>query len=159
MSHTLMRPDFTQALAARLQQGAGINLTAPHGLGRRQTLQDVRSLLPGRVRVLYADLKFCSDDCAAMLADLAAQAGIPGVGDMGQLIEGLATSPDPALLILHNFDLLRSQPHDPLFDAALLPYLVQFAGYAQLALLVVCEDVYPDWPLPCEHLPLPPLGK
>ncbi|HKI61126.1 MAG TPA: hypothetical protein VKA31_02425 [Mariprofundaceae bacterium] len=156
MSDTLLRPDFTQALAARLQQGASINLTASHGLGRRRTLQDLRALLPGRMRVLYADMKFCVDDCAATLADLAAQAGIPDILNLGQLIEGLAANPDPALLILHNFDLLRSQPHDPLFDSALLPYLAHVVGHAQLALLVVCEDVYPDWPLPCEHQPLPP---
>jgi len=159
-----LRPALTRALAARLLDGASINLTAPHGLGRRRTLQDLRSVLPPVTRVLHADLKFCADNFPATFQDLCNQAGTPNtnIRHLGHLIEALAKRSESTLLVLHNFDLLRpdklqNQPHDPLFDTALLPYLAGFRNHRNLALLVVCEDIYPDWPLPCEHLPLPPL--
>ncbi|MDX8407194.1 MAG: hypothetical protein R8L58_02295 [Mariprofundaceae bacterium] len=161
MPDDLLRPDFTHALAARLEQGASINLTARHGCGRRRTLQDLRTVLAAKMRDLYADMKFCADDCAGMLADLGLQAHLhtPHIAHLGQLIEALVQKPEPALLILHNFDQLRpgmrNQTHDPQFDSCLLPYLHTFAEHRHLALLTVCEDVYEDWPLPCEHLPIP----
>jgi len=142
-------------------QGESINLTAPHGYGRRQTLSDLRSVLPPGMRVLHINLKFCLDDCAAVLGDLAAQAGLnpAEIHDLGQLIEAQAKHLAPSLVILHNFDLLRfatrRKQHDPLFDTALLPYLKAFLEHPHIALLVVCEARYPDWPLPCEVLPIP----
>ena len=153
----LLRPAFTHALAARLTNGESINLTAAHGLGRRRTVQDMQTLLPPGMLVLYADMKFCADDFPATLNELRAQAGLKDedVLDLGQLIETLGQAKKPALLILHNFDLLRNQPHDPLFDSALLLHLADFADHANLALLTVSETIYADWPLPCEHLPLP----
>jgi len=156
MSEALLRPAFTKELAARLQQGASINLTAPHGLGRRRTLQDLRTLLPADMCVLYADMKFSADDFTATLADLCQQAGLSSktIQHAGQLIDAL--SHKPALLILHNFDLLRNDSHDPLFNSALLPYLTEFCRHPHLALLTVCEAAYADWPLPCEPMPLPP---
>ena len=155
----LLRPAFTHALAARLTNGESINLTAAHGLGRRRTVQDMRTLLPPGMLVLYADIKFCADDFPATLKELHAQAGLKDedVLDLGQLIETLGQAKKPALLILHNVDLLRGAPHDPLFDTALLPSLAHIAAYPQLALLTVSEAIHADWPLPCEHLPLPEL--
>lgn len=158
-----LRPQFTRELANRLLHGGSINLTAAHGLGRRRTVADLRTILPQDLRLLYADMKFCLDEFPALLADLYAQAGLAesGASHLGQLIEILALSSQASLLILHNFDLLRpdqhDQPHDPLFDTALLPHLAGFRDHKRLALLVICEDIHPDWPLPCEHLALPPL--
>jgi len=156
MSEAILRPAFTRELALRLQQGASINLTAPHGLGRRRTLQDLRTLLPAGLSVLYADMKFRAGDFTATMADLCAQAGLSSkvIQHAGQLID--AQMQKPTLLILHNFDLLRNEPHDPLFDSALLPYLSEFSVHSHLALLTVCEAVYADWSLPCEQVVLPP---
>jgi len=158
-SEALLRPAFTASLAARLSAGASINLCAAHGLGRQRTVADLRSVLPAEIRVLYADMKFCATDFPATLRDLCAQAGLDDatISDLGNLLAALAHNPAPALLILHNVDLLRSDPHDPLFDTALLPYLARFAKHPNLALLTVSEAIHPDWPLPCEHLSLPPL--
>lgn len=152
----LLRPTFTKKLAARLSQGASINLTAPHGLGRRRTIQDLRSMLPPDMCVLYTDVKFCLHDFPATLNDLCTQADLADANpaDLGELIAAVSESPASALLILHNIDLLRSQPHDPLFDTALLPHLTTIASHPRLALLTVSEDIYPDWPLPCEALHL-----
>ena len=158
LPHPLLRPEFTHSLAARLLQGARINLTAPHGLGRRRTVQDLRTLLPPDMLVLYADIKLCADDFAGTLRDLCVQAALQDgdISHLGQLIEALGETRKAALLILHNVDLLRDAPHDRLFDTALLPSLAHIAAYPQLALLTVSETIHPDWPLPCEHLPLPP---
>jgi len=154
----MLRPEFTRALAARLLQGASINLTAPHGLGRRRTVQDLRSVLPQGMPVLHADMKSSAADFPSTLSGLCAQAGLKDkdTANLGQLIESLGQDPVPALLILHNVDLLKNAPHDPLFDTALLPYLARIAEYPHLALLCISEAIYADWPLPCEHLPLPP---
>jgi hypothetical protein len=154
----LLRPGLTRALAARLEKGASINLSAAHGLGRRRTVADLRSILPAAMRVLYIDMRFCAADFPATLHDLCTQSGLKDVGmrNLGEFIAALADNPAPALLILHNVDLLRDAPHDPLFDTALLPYLARIAEYPHLALLAVSEAVHPDWPLPCEHFTLPP---
>jgi len=154
----LLRPSFTRELAVRLSQGASINLTAPHGRGRRRTIEDLRSVLPPDLRVLYADMKHCLNDFPATLRELCTQAGLENndIADLGDLIESLSGNPAPALLILHNFDLLRTELHDPLYDSALLAHLSTFAAHPHLALLTVSEDIYPDWPLPCEALSLPP---
>jgi len=156
---SLLRPSFTKKLAARLSQGASINLTAPHGMGRRRTLQDLLSVLPPDMRVLYTDMKFCLNDFPATLRELRAQARCDDatIANLGSLIESLSGNPAPALLILHNVDLLRSAAHDPLYDSALLPHLVAIKAHAQLSLLTVSETLYPDWPLPCEPLPIPSL--
>ena len=158
MTDLLLRPALTHALAARLSNGARINLTAAHGLGRRQTLADLRSILPKNMRVLYADMKFCLNDFPATLHELCTQTGLPDatVSELGQLIEVLAQDSQPTLLILHNLDLLRAAPHDALFDTALLPFLAHIAAHPHLALLTVSEAVYPNWPLPCENIALPP---
>lgn len=154
---TLLRPNFTKQLAARLLQGESINLIAAHGLGRRRTLTDLRSLLPKDMRLLYADLKFCLNDFPATLAELCAQAGLDSarVSNLGDLIGLLSQIPVPALLILHNIDLLRCSAHDPLFDSAMLPHLARIAEHRHLALLTVSEDIHPDWHLPCEPLAIP----
>ncbi|MDQ6977244.1 MAG: hypothetical protein Q9M75_03950 [Ghiorsea sp.] len=52
----MLRPAFTQQLAAHLLAGKSINLYAPHGRGRRQTLDDLMSLLLD-VKVQKIDLK------------------------------------------------------------------------------------------------------
>jgi len=65
MTDLLLRPAFTHELAARLSNGASINLTAAHGLGRRQTVADLHSILPSEVRVLYADMTFCAANFSA----------------------------------------------------------------------------------------------
>jgi len=158
LPYPLLRPEFTHSLAARLLQGASINLTAPHGLGRRRTVQDLRTLLPPDMFVLYADMKLCADDFTGTLSELCAQANLKNgnIPDLGQLIDALGKTRKATLLILHNIDLLRGTPHDRLFDTALLPSLTHIAEYPQLALLTVSEAIHPDWPLPCEHLPLPP---
>jgi len=155
MNEPLLRPEFTKALAERLVAGESINLTAPHGYGRRQTVSELRGILPDSMRVLFSDIKFCLDDYSAMLVDLAAQAGMEegNIHDLGQLIKALSKNPAPALLILHKFDRLRfetlNQPHDPLYDAALIPYLANFSVYPHLALLTVSEAPYSDWPPFC----------
>jgi len=165
MPDNLLRPAFMRALAACLEHGASINLTAPHGFGRRRTLQDLRTVLAAEMHILHADMKFCANDFTGMLADLCAQTHlhVSNIGHLGQLIEALAQKPEPALLILHNFDLLRpgmlDPAHDPLFDSDLLPYLNTVADHPHLALLTFCEDIYADWPLPCEHLPIPPISS
>jgi len=107
--------------------------------------------------VLYADMKLCADDFTGTLSELCAQAGLKNVdiSDLGQLIDALGKTRKVALLILHNVDLLRDAPHDRLFDTALLPSLTRISSYPQFALLTVSEAIHPDWPLPCEYLPLP----
>jgi len=156
---TLLRPAFTRQLAMRLQHGECINLTAPHGFGRRRTLQDLRSVFPPDMGILHIDMKCSADDFSATWVDLCTQARRTGTDfrHLGQLSAALAQQHAQSLLILHNFDLLRNQPHDPLFDSALLPYLSAFSRQPRLSLLTVCERIYADWPLPCQHLPLPPL--
>lgn len=161
---SMLRPLFTQQLAQRLMHGASINLVAPHGYGRRQTLRDLRSILPPEVSVLYADMKYYREDCAGMLAALSTQLNLKTVAsNLCQLIEELALIDQPALLILHNIDLLRyatyQQPYNPAFDVALLPYLKNFTEHDKLALLTVSEAVYVDWPLPCDALLLPKLSE
>jgi len=154
----LLRPALTRRLAERLLQGEAINLTGAHGLGRRRTLADLTSLLTGHAAVLRADMKFMAGDFQAMLGDLARQAGIEAApGNLAELLDQLACSAKPAVLILHNFDLLRSQPHDARFDDELLPQLVAIATRPGVGLLTVCEEIYDDWPLPFSNLPLPPL--
>ncbi|MDQ6972084.1 MAG: hypothetical protein Q9M30_05495 [Mariprofundaceae bacterium] len=157
---SLLRPAFTHALATSLQLGASINLIAPHGLGRRRTVQDLRRILPSGMRVLYADIRFNTGDLPALLKDLCTQAGLQGmhITNLALLVEALASRTSPTLLILHNIDLLRpgsTHARDPLFDTALLSQLCRFADHPHLALLTVSEAVYPDWPLPCEPLPIP----
>lgn len=159
MTYKLLRPEFTKQLAERLLQGESINLTAPHGFGRRRTLQDLKTLLPASMGVLQADMKDCANDYAATLTGLYEQAGLSGKEDacFKSLITMLAEKAHPSLLVLHNFDLLRCQPHDPRYDQALLPYLAGFRQYPKLSLLTVCEMAYADWPLPCSTLTIPPL--
>jgi len=124
-------------------------------------VQDLRSILPPEMRVLYADMKFSLHDFPATLRELCAQAGVydAEVPNVGKLIMALAKKSQPTLLILHNLDLLRDSPHDPLFDTELLPHLVAFSGHAHLSLLTVSEDIYPDWALPCKHIAIPLLEK
>jgi len=52
----MLRPAFTQQLADHLLSGKSVNLHAPHGRGRRQTLEDLLPLLSG-VQVQKIDLK------------------------------------------------------------------------------------------------------
>jgi len=158
---TLLRPAFTRQLAMRLQQGECINLTAPHGFGRRRTLQDLRSELPPDMRILHIDMKYSCDDFSATWMDLCTQARLTGTDfrHLGQLGAAVAQQQPQSLLILHNFDLLHHHPHDPLFDSALLPYLTAFNSQPRLSLLTVSERIYANWPLPCQHLPLPPLHR
>jgi len=154
----MLRPDFTRQLAERLLSGEAINLTGAHGLGRRRTLTDLTSLLAGHATVLRADMKFAAGDYQAMLGDLADQAGMETPPDnLAELLERLTSSANPAALILHNFDLLRSQPHDARFDDELLPQLAAIATLPGVGLLAVCEEIHDDWPLPFSNLPLPPL--
>ncbi|OIO69537.1 MAG: hypothetical protein CO186_10245 [Zetaproteobacteria bacterium CG_4_9_14_3_um_filter_49_83] len=155
-----LRPAFTHMLANHLLRGESINLLAPHGYGRRETLQDLRAILPTDIRVLYADMKDSLDDCPATLHAIARQvhSDSPAINHLGQLIIALSEHRSPFLLILHNFDLIRNKAHDPLFDSALLPYLTNFSDHPQLSLLVVSEEYYPDWQLPCTSLPIPPLN-
>ncbi len=52
----MLRPAFTQQLADHLLSGESVNLHAPHGRGRRQTLEDLLSLISD-VQVQKIDLK------------------------------------------------------------------------------------------------------
>lgn len=158
MTPSLLRPEFTRMLASRLAVGECINLTAPHGFGRRRTVEDLRIILSPEIRVLYADMKFRKDDFAATLDDLCSQAELAQVRDFPELVRMLAADSHASLLILHNIDLLRTDTHDPLFDSDLLAHLSAFSGHAHLALLSISEAVYTDWPLPCRPLPMPPLA-
>ncbi len=154
----MLRPAFTRDLAARLRQGACINMTAPHGFGRRRTLKDLRAILAADMHILHADMKFCRHDFSAMMHELCLQADLqPPAEQAAQLPQRLAERNNPTLLILHNLDLLRSESCEPRFRLELLPSLHLWRESPRLALLCVCEDVYPDWPLPCETRPLPPL--
>jgi len=153
----LLRPEFTVRLAERLLQGEAINLTGAHGLGRRQTLADLATLLKGHALLLRADMKFTAGDYQSMLDDLGRQTGEEGASaSIDALLTRLPTD-QPVILMLHNFDLLRSKAHDPRFDHELLPRLGDLANRPELGLLTVCEEIYDDWPLPCTNLPLPPL--
>ena len=64
-----LRPAFTEDLAARLAEGACINLVSPHGQGRRRTLADLYGCLPSSMQVLQANLRHYPQSLAAMLAD------------------------------------------------------------------------------------------
>ncbi|WP_038248061.1 hypothetical protein [Ghiorsea bivora] len=52
----MLRPAFMKQLADHLLAGESVNLYAPHGRGRRQTLEDMLPLLAG-VQVQKIDLK------------------------------------------------------------------------------------------------------
>ena len=53
----LLRPEFTQQLAARLLQGTNINLIGAHGQGRRRTLGDLQHLLADTIPIQKIDLQ------------------------------------------------------------------------------------------------------
>ncbi len=91
---------FTQQLAAYLLAGKSVNLYAPHGRGRRKTLDDVLPLLEG-VQVRKIDLKREQDK-------------------WGSWLKETLTLSDQVIVILHNIeDMTQAQK-------AILPRLKVF---------------------------------
>jgi len=151
-----LRPAFTQALAERLLNGASLNLTGPHGHGRRRTLRDLRHCLPASLRVLQANLRRYPQDLAVLLNDLSTQGGCKTTEHLGTLLDALARRGGKTLLILHNFDELQTGEESG-YDDRFFAQLNDIRGRPNLSLLCVSERVHDEWPLRDEEMRLPPL--
>lgn len=128
----MLRPVFTEKLTESLLQGGWINLVSPHGQGRRRTLSDLRQQLPASLPIVTVDLMREPDRLAASLSACAA----------------IHT---PALLIIHNFDLLQ--------EPSLLTQLQSFKQIRGLSLLITTEAKTMDIALDTVDLLLPPLSE
>ena len=129
-NHALLRPEFTRSLAAQLLQGTSVNLIGAHGQGRRQTLEDLRQLLPDTLPVQQVDLQ--RDQI-----------------DLNRWLMQFANTASPTLLILHNFHCA----HDP----DIFKQLAQLKNNKHLTCLYVSEEVLKKLPLDAENILLPPM--
>ena len=155
-----LRPAFTEDLAARLAEGACINLVSPHGQGRRRTLADLYGCLPSSMQVLQANLRHYPQSLAAMLADLYSQAGLtdvgPDIGGFDDLLDRLPERRHATLIILHNLDELEFGEASG-YDAAFFAALNATRGRDGLSLLCVTGRVHGAWLPDIGTVMLPPL--
>lgn len=154
----LIRPKFTEALAARLAEGAAINLVSPHGQGRRRTLVDLRRCLPDSMLVLQTNIREHPHRLASLLADLGTQAGLTDVARFDGLLDALQQRSTPTLIILHNLDELEAGAASG-YDGDFFAALNGIHGRTGLSLLCVSERVPAAWPLDLETVMLPPLTE
>jgi len=152
----LIRPIFTEDLAARLAEGACLNLVSPHGQGRRRTLADLRRCLPDAMAVLQANLRDYPQSLTAMLTDLCTQAGLADTDRLDALLDALQQRPEPSLIILHNLDELECGEASG-FDETFFAGLNGVKERPGISLLCVSERVHEAWPLYIEAVELPPL--
>lgn len=152
----LLRPIFTEDLAVQLRTGTCISLVSPHGQGRRRTLADLILCMPTSIQVLQANLRQYPQNLAAMLADLASQAGLAAVASLESLLDHPALVADHTLIILHNLDELTPGTASG-YDDAFFGILNGIRERPGIALLCVCERMPEPWPLQLEVVPLPPL--
>jgi len=108
-SHCL-RPEFTYSLADRLICGESINLISPHGQGRRRTLEDLCTFLPGSTMTIQINMRFYLLDFKGFLKAIGTYFNHPGdhISSLGVLFDQLEKENRNVLLILHNFDELWS---------------------------------------------------
>ena len=92
-----------------------------------------------------------------MLADLAAQAGVPTMGGFQALLDELAQREGHTLLILHNFDELHFAEASG-YDAAFMAQLNAMDALPNVALLCVTVTLPAKWGLTIDTLPLAPLS-
>ncbi len=151
----MLRADFTHDLAEQLLQGRGVRLYGEHGLGRRETLADLASLLPDECRILKANLRNYPDSLSSMLSDLTGQADTEA-GSLASLLTQLQASETHTIIILHNFDELnfgKETGYDPDF----IDLLNGIGQRDHLSLLTVTVSPAPLHGLNLDLLPLPPL--
>jgi len=113
----LLRPAFTRQLAERLLSGEHIQLVSPHGLGRRQTVTDLRSLLPAPITVTYIDLLRMDQQL------------------LPAMIDACHTQQGAVVLIVHNIDQLNEQ--------SLITQLNRLKPLPHVGLLCVCLTPLP----------------
>ncbi len=128
----LLRPEFTQKLAAELAAGNSINLISPHGQGRRRTLQDLTSLLSSSLEVIQLDLR---------RQPFAVE----------QTVATFLKREKPGLLIIHNFDRLQNQ--------SVIAQLKAIQTHTQFSLLTVSETAENLSALHIRQLKLPAINK
>ncbi|NWF39516.1 hypothetical protein F3F96_10265 [Mariprofundus sp. NF] len=107
---TCLRPGFTAALAGFILSGESVNLISPHGQGRRRTLDDLRSFIPGSTMIIQLNMQLYCHDLKGFLKAIASYFNHPdhSVESLGKLFNQLEKENQKVLLILHNFDELWS---------------------------------------------------
>jgi len=131
-----LRPEFTKQLKRHLLKGESINLIAPHGQGRRRTLQDLRSLLPYSHSMQQLDLR--RDRI-----------------DPNQWLSEVIDNSVKTLLILHNID--EPGPNGaPVNNPQFIAQLNRLQQLSNISLLCVSEHAL-DSQIQCKPLSLPPL--
>lgn len=135
----MLRPGFTRLLAERLLRGDNINLQGDHGLGRRQTVEDLCSLLPENVSICRLDIRRDRTNPDTWLSQSIEQKG-------------------EKLLILHNFDELDLEKSS---NRKFIEQLSEIADEDGISLLLVTVSLPAgfgaQWGLSIDTLPLPPL--
>ena len=153
----MLRPEFTQQLAARLLSGDSINMQGEHGTGRRQTLDDLISLLPDNVTLLKANLRSYPANLSLMADDLSEQAGVNRGRGFEALLDSVAGEASQTLIILHNFDELQFGEQSG-YDATFMQLLNSIPARPNLSLLTVTVSLPEQWQLSITTLPLPELN-
>jgi len=131
----MLRPEFTRLLAERLLRGESINLQGEHGTGRRQTVEELCTLLPDDLSVYRFDFRRDQSDPNPWFSQSVSRKG-------------------KRLLILHNFDELDATKR------ANREFIERLSGIAEqggIPLLLVTVSLPPEWGLNIDTLPLPPL--
>jgi len=129
----ILRPVFTAQLAERLRNGVSINLVSPHGQGRRRTLDDLRSLLPGSLCIAYIDLLRMNR------------------ADIEAAVAQCMHTVKPTLLIAHNIERVQ--------DNTLLKGIIAVENRHNINILYVSENREHQLPIRTENLLLPPLSE
>jgi len=131
----MLRPEFTRLLAERLLRGDNINLQGEHGLGRRQTVNELCSLIPEEISVSRLDIR--RDKV-----------------DPEQWLSKSIRLPGRKLLILHNFDELNFEKES---TRSFTEQLTIAGKRDDIALLMVTVSLPAAWEADIDSLPLPPL--
>lgn len=131
----MLRPEFTHRLAERLLRGESVNLQGAHGLGRRQTVEELRSLLPEYVFVSHLDIRRDKTDPDKWLS------------------ESMEVR-ERKILILHNFDELDIEKAS---NRRFVERLAVAGTRTDTSLLLVTVSLPGTWNLRIDTLPIPPL--
>jgi len=131
----MLRHEFTHNLAERLLRGDSINLQGEHGLGRRQTVEELCSLLPENISVSRLDIRRDKIDPERWLSES-------------------MVLPGRKILILHNFDELEIERES---SSRFIERLAVAGKRDDISLLLVTVSLPAAWGFSIDTLPLTPL--
>ncbi|MDQ6956011.1 MAG: hypothetical protein Q9M21_02325 [Mariprofundaceae bacterium] len=131
MNEHCLRVEFTYQLLESLLQGKSINLIAPHGQGRRRTLQDLRSILPEAWRVFQVDMRDVEKRQISLLHALLEQRKYENITNIHDFMAEMNKTSTYHLVIIHNLEFLT--------DLSVISCLNDMEKYPYVSLLYVSE--------------------